>query len=124
MPATSGFGVEKNSFLRPEACGELLYCLRLLAGVASFLCLPKERTKERAATPLRRPRSISFDPGEAKTRCAQTVSLLLRDQSSPNGSAPTAPVVPEWGEEVFGYIETGCIFPVLLSLPLSSNLRP
>nr|WP_320011452.1 hypothetical protein [uncultured Desulfobulbus sp.] len=46
MPAASGFGVEKNFFLRPEACGELLYWLRVCvsspeSGILSLLAQRK-----------------------------------------------------------------------------------
>ncbi len=48
--------------------------LRLPAGGAFFsLLAQRKEPKERAAAPLRRPRSVGFRTGGAKTRCAQTV---------------------------------------------------
>jgi len=54
----------------------------------------RKEPKERAARPLRRPRSPRCGTGEAKTRCAQTVCLFIRFRTPPTGSAARAPIFP------------------------------
>jgi|GEM_PF-6280274 len=85
----------------------------------SFLCLPKEKNppcglrhtaKERAALPLRQPRSPRSGTGGAKTRCAQTVCPFLRSRTPPPGSTPMAPYIPEYplSKQSFSWRDKPC----------------
>ena|GEM_PF-4941944 len=68
----------------------------LPAGGAFFsLRAQRKEPKERAARPLRRPRSPSCGTGGAKTRCAQTVCPFIRFRTPPPGSAARAPPSPD-----------------------------
>ena len=73
----------------------LYLTFRLPAGEAFFsLLAQRKESKERAAAPLRLPRSATSEIGGARTRCAQTACPFFRFQSPPPGSAPMAPLRP------------------------------
>jgi len=81
-----------NSFRFFSSPSELISMLDLPAGGAFFsLLAQRKEPKEKAALPLRRPRSPRCETGGAKTRCAQTVCPFIRSRTPPPGSAPTAP---------------------------------
>ena len=81
----------------------LVFVLGLLAGGHPFLCLPKEKgKKERAAAPLRKPRSVGLATGGiTKLAALKQCTPFFRFQALPPGSAQMANFIPEYAGTLY-----------------------